>query len=341
VEPIPSASRDPFIGQVIEGRYRVLNGISRGTMGRVYRAEQLLLGRMVAIKVMAVQGSLGQPDEQAANERRFLNEAAALARLEAPNTVRIFDFGVWEGQPYLVMEYVEAHNLDRILRREGRLPPGRAVQIAVQIGRSLREAHRLGIVHRDLKPANILVKETGDDGDLVKVVDFGLVVGPGLDPELTRAGRLVGSPNHMSPEQIREQPLDGRSDIYALGVLIFRMVTGRVPFPREGAAAVLSAHLHDPPPRMDEVVSDPRIAEPLEAVVARTLEKDPNLRHADVHELMVDLERCLPRPVPVAPPPPPPAPVSTALVVGGLAAAALALLVLLGLLLLAPGPGAG
>lgn len=300
VQPSPPALREgtartspeALIGQLIDGRLRVLSLISRGSMGAVYRAEQVNLGRVVAVKVVSLDTAYVGADEQASADQRFMNEAATLARLAATNTVRIYDFGVWRGRPYLVMEYIAGQNLASVLQREGALAPERALDIAVQICRSLREAHRIGVIHRDLKPANILVT-VGEDGELVKVVDFGLVKGVEDQSETTSAGRLVGSPNYMSPEHIREDPVDPRSDIYSVGLLLFRMLTGHLPFDRQGTVATLVAHLEDEPTRLaDRLPDGEHLPEAFEWTVATCLKKDPDDRFASVDEFRKALEAC-------------------------------------------------
>lgn len=280
-----SVISDSPIGQVVDGRYRLLSVIARGSMGRVYRAEQLQLDRLVAIKVMELNPSFINDADTDAYRQRFMNEAAALARLQHPNTVRMFDFGFWDGAPFMVMEFLEGQTLSRLIRQEGRLEPVRTLRIAEQVCRSLAEAHDSGIVHRDLNPGNILILPS-EDGDRVKVLDFGLVKAMEGAPELTTAGQIVGSPNYMPPELIRESTgIDGRADIYSVGVTPFRMLTGNLPFKRDGTAAVLVAHLHTPAPTLSSVAADLRVPPAVEWVVARTLEKDPADRIASASAL--------------------------------------------------------
>lgn len=251
--PSPSASQtisvDARIGAVIDGRYRLLSAISSGSMGRVYRAEQLQLDRVVAIKVMELNPSLITDPDIETYRQRFLNEAGALARLMSPYTVRIFDFGFWGQAPYLVMEFVDGTTLSRLVRTEGPLPVERSLRIAEQVCRSLHEAHQAGIVHRDLKPGNILISRDDEGVDQVKEVDFGLVKVDGDGQDLTIAGQILGSPNYMAPELIREdEQIDGRADVYALGITLFRMLTRKAPFSGGQTATVLMAHLQRPLP---------------------------------------------------------------------------------------------
>jgi serine/threonine-protein kinase len=289
----PGAFEAPeaLVGQVLDGRYRLLSLISQGSMGAVYRAEQLQLDRVVAIKLMWLdEAMVVEPARKTAAEL-FLHEAATLARLDARNTVRIFDFGVWRERPYLVMEYIAGQRLASIIHQEGRLEPGRVVELAVQVCRSLREAHRLGVVHRDLKPANILVT-IDEEGELVKVVDFGLVTHSGGQGASAEQGRLVGSPRYMAPEQIQEQAVDGRTDVYSLGVLLFRMLTGELPFAAKGTAPTLMAHLSETPPTLASKLGAGVLPACFEWTVATALAKDPADRFGSVDELRTALGAC-------------------------------------------------
>jgi serine/threonine-protein kinase len=299
-EPLPEPLPEPLgafeapealVGQVLDGRYRLLSLISQGSMGAVYRAEQLQLGRVVAIKLMWLDESMVVEPARATAAELFLHEAATLARLDARNTVRIFDFGVWRERPYLVMEYIAGQRLATIIRQEGHLAPSRAVSLAVQACRSLREAHRLGVVHRDLKPANILVT-IDEEGELVKVVDFGLVTPSGGRAAKAEQGRLVGSPRYMAPEQIQEQAVDGRTDVYSLGVLLFHMLTGELPFAPKGTAPTLLAHLSEPPPTLAAKLGAGALPACFEWTVATALAKDPDERFASVDELRTALGAC-------------------------------------------------
>ncbi len=291
---LSSTSLDARVGQVVDGRYRLLSVISKGSMGRVYAATQLQLDRRVAVKIMELNASLVDANNLALYQQRFLNEAGALAKLKSPHTVRIFDFGFWDGAPYLVMEYLEGRPLARVLREKQRISPLRAVRLAQQVCKSLAEAHSAGIVHRDLKPDNIVLLEDKEEHlDIVKIVDFGLVKSVGDEAELTVAGQIVGSPNYMAPELILESTdFDGRVDQYALGVTLFRIVSGRRPFPKENTVAVLTAHLNEIPPRLDTVVSDLQLPPILVDIVDRALQKDPSNRFANMVEMRRALMAC-------------------------------------------------
>ncbi|MBC7174395.1 MAG: serine/threonine protein kinase, partial [Polyangiaceae bacterium] len=280
-------SVDPLIGRSINDRFEILELIARGGMGRVYKARQQPLGREVAIKVLDPrnQGDL-DPEFQA----RFFLEASTSAKLSHPNTVTVFDYGKTDDDIYfIVMELVEGHTLAAMLKAESPLDPGRAVNIAVQIARSLREAHGIGVIHRDLKPANVLLTRHGDESDFVKVLDFGLVKKVAEDDELTQAGLFMGSPKYMAPEQIQGGDVDGRTDIYALGVILFYMLTGHVPFDRPNQVQILMAHMREAVPpiaREDGVPVPPSLAQ----VVLRCLAKDATSRFADMNELITALK---------------------------------------------------
>ncbi|MCK6502220.1 protein kinase [Myxococcota bacterium] len=280
--PAP-ADRDPMVGRLIAGRYRVESLLARGGMGSVYVATQQPLGRQVALKIL---GGTGGHADDAGFQRRFLQEAATLARLRHPNTVTLFDYGVLEEEQlaYMVMELVRGFTLAQVLRREGRLSPARALWVAHEVARALGEAHGLGIVHRDLKPGNVMLA-TGPEGEQVKVLDFGIAKLLEEDAHaLTGAENLVGSPGYMAPEQITHRPIDGRTDIYALGVQLYTMLTGTQPFAGRNAVESFVAHLHRPAPTLQGALGAP-VAPALEALVARCLAKEPDHRFADVAEL--------------------------------------------------------
>jgi serine/threonine-protein kinase len=260
-------------------------------MGRIYEAEQLPLGRRVALKVLAPT-DLGGEDETTFR-RRFEREAAICAKLTHSNTVRIFDHGCTsEGIYYIAMEYVDGRTLHQAIKAEAPLHPGRVVHILRQICGSLGEAHGQGIVHRDLKPGNVLLTELGDDRDFVKVVDFGLVKHV-HDHEITQAGLIVGSPMYMSPEQVRGDPVDHRTDLYALGTIAYVCLTGKRPFERENAVGMLMARMTARPPPFREIAPDVRGIPPsLEWVVMTAMQADRVHRFETVYEMLRALKVC-------------------------------------------------
>jgi serine/threonine protein kinase len=282
-------SSDELLGRVIDGRFTILGVIARGGMGRVYRARQEPLGREVALKILHPKytGDL-DPDFQ----KRFFLEAATCAKLRHPNTVTVFDYGrTHDDVYYIVMELLEGRPLHRRLK-EGPLSAPEAVSIGEQICRSLREAHALGLIHRDLKPANIfLVAQAEDEGPFAKVLDFGLVKDLDDPEDMTQTGLFMGSPKYMSPEHISGDPLDARSDIYSLGVLLYQMLCGKAPFSRDNVQNVLLAHVNRPPPTFAERAPDVPVPAPLQAIVLRCLAKRREDRFPSMNALLQELKR--------------------------------------------------
>jgi hypothetical protein len=292
--PTAAASKgpalDPLLGRVISDKFKILGFIARGGMGKVYRAEQTPLGRICAVKVLNPNYS-GEHDPEF--HKRFFLEASMTSKLRHPNTVTIFDYGSTEdGTCYMAMEYLEGYTLHRAIRQVGHLPEERTAHIARQICRSLREAHTLGVVHRDLKPANVYLLEHGDEPDFVKVLDFGLVKDVSSDgEELTKAGLFMGSPKYMAPEQISGAPIDGRTDIYALGVIMYEMVTGKVPFDRPKTIDILMAHANEEVPPIHQMNPAARVSPPLEEAIMRSMAKNPNDRYRSMDEVLAALKR--------------------------------------------------
>ncbi len=282
---------DPLVGEVLDGRFRVLRLVARGGMGRIYEAEQMPLGRRVALKVMDLSYAEElDPDFQ----KRFFLEASTCARLSHPNTIRVFDYGSADPDTYyIVMEFIEGQTLLKTINDEAPLHPLRVVQIARQICGSLAEAHGQGVIHRDLKPSNVLLRSHGETKDFVKVLDFGLVklIREG-EAEITKSGLFLGSPNYMSPEQIRSNRIDQRADIYSLGVLLYMCVTAQSPFKRNTSVNVLLAQLEDDPPPFSRFLPDGALPQSLEWIVLTCLEKDPAARFASVEELNRALKAC-------------------------------------------------
>ncbi len=281
-------------GQVILDRYRIEDAIARGGMGTVYLATQLPLERRVALKLLN-----GTANRSPAFRKRFLLEASSCARLSHRHIVTVHDYGETEsGSLFMAMEFIDGESLSKVLNRNHHLEPVRACQLAVQISRALRTAHRAGVVHRDLKPSNIMVLEDQEDEDgldFVKVVDFGLAKlfeEPKDGGELTKSGTVLGSPRYMAPEQIRGGTIDPRADIYSLGVLIYRMLTGVHPFDAPSTAEILSKHLRDPAPAFSEAASY-SLPQEVEIIVQRCLQKDPGDRYQQVGDLLDDLKAAI------------------------------------------------
>jgi serine/threonine-protein kinase len=277
---------DPLIGTTVAGRYRISEPLGRGGMGVVYRVEHARIGKLMALKLLT--GELGRDPEIVA---RFKREALMVSKLSHPNTVQVFDFGVADGLTYLAMEYLRGNDLGHIVRRDGPVDPERCAKIMIQVCSSLAEAHGLGIVHRDLKPENIFILSGHSESDVVKVLDFGLAKlreSPELG-EVTSRGAIVGTPYYMSPEQIRGEAADPRSDIYSLGSLMYAVLTGVPVFDAPRPMGVLTKHLTDLPVSPKSRFPELGIPIGISGVVMRALEKDPAKRFQSVHELQFAL----------------------------------------------------
>ena len=277
---------DPLIGLEVAGRYRILECIGRGGMGVVYKVEHTEIGKLLALKLLA--GELSREREVV---KRFKREALLASRLSHPNSVQVFDFGVFESLTFLVMELVTGNDLARVVKIEGHLPFDRVAKIIVQVCSSLAEAHGMGIVHRDLKPENILIARTKEGGDFAKVLDFGLAKlreAPELN-EVTGSGSVVGTPYYMAPEQICGKPVDNRADIYALGAVMYKALTGETVFPGTTPMAVFTKHLTELPVPPHERAPGLGIPESISHIVMRALEKDPANRYQRVEELQAAL----------------------------------------------------
>ena len=253
------------IGSTFAG-YSIEGVLGRGGMGVVYLAEQPELGRKVAIKVIA-PALASDPDYL----RRFKHESRLAAAIEHPNAIPIYEAGVADDEiPYLVMRYVDGVDLATLIRREGRLDGARAARIVEQVAGALDEAHARGLVHRDVKPGNVIVEQRRGS-EQAYLTDFGLTKQMDATSGVTATGRWVGTIDYASPEQIRGKNVDARSDVYALGCVLFVTLTGQLPFEREADVAKLYAHINDPAPAPSSVARD--IPPELDAIVARALEK--------------------------------------------------------------------
>lgn len=274
---------DPFVGQTLPGGYHILDLISVGGMGRVYRAEQAVLGRTVAVKIIHPHLLA---DENSA--LRFLTEARASSQLNHPNSIAVYEFGRTNlGQPYIVMEFLRGRDLARVMSEDGLLPFSRIVNVLVQVLSALSEAHELGIVHRDLKPENVILEPLRRGGDLVKVLDFGLAklkADARAPRNVTSPGIVCGTPDYMAPEQGQGDPIDGRSDLYAVGVMLFQLLTGRLPFDADSPTQIVMMHLTVPPPDPRQVAPHRDIPDVLATVVAKALEKKAARRYQDALE---------------------------------------------------------
>ncbi|MFZ4738577.1 MAG: protein kinase domain-containing protein [Bradymonadia bacterium] len=286
-----AADRDAaLIGRTLDKRYVIDARLGAGGMGTVYVATQTAVGRKVAIKLL--------PDSIASDMgavKRFMQEAKAASTLSHPNVVTIHDFGQTdEGHLFLVMELVEGQTLARVLKNEGALDPERAVRIAVQILNAVEDAHNRGIVHRDLKPENVIISPRSGNPDFAKVLDFGLAkiaddASPGGDG-LTKTGQVFGTPAYMSPEQARGERCDLRTDLYAVGVMLYEMLSGRRPFDGESPISILVKHMHEPPPSFELLSPSPNVPQPIIDAVRRALAKTREGRFENAAEMRNALE---------------------------------------------------
>lgn len=287
--PVTATNSDPLLGMTLDGRYQVIEPIGQGAMGKVYRALQIALNRIVAVKVLDLNYGPGRDD---AFRQRFLVEAALTARLRHPNTVTVIDYGnTPQGYCYIAMEYLKGQSLAAVLAEFGALPWRRSLNIAQQVARSLREAHGLGVVHRDLKPANTILLDADSDADLVKVLDFGLVKsfvrGHDLtERAVTEQGMLVGSPPYMAPEQGEHNRSDPRSDIYSLGILMYESLTGHPPFMGKNPLEIIMKHVREPVPALVAPSHLPPIPEGVVALVNKCLTKSPMDRFQTMDDVL-------------------------------------------------------
>ncbi len=267
---------------VYNGRYELRSQIARGGTAQVYLARDLLLDRPVALKVLFPELSADH-----AFVERFRREAQAAANLSHPNIVPVFDWGESDRTHFIVMEYVDGEALSAVIRSEAPLPAARAASVAADIAKALSYAHRHGVVHRDVKPGNVLLTADG----LVKVTDFGIARAMGVDEQVTQTGLVMGTATYFSPEQAQGLGVDGRSDVYALGVVLYEMLAGRPPFVGESPVAIAYQHVREEPPPLRSF--NPDVPAALEAVVEKAMAKAPAERYASADDLRLDLERFL------------------------------------------------
>lgn len=299
----------PQPGDTIAGRYELLSKIGAGAFGAVFKARQLGIDRQVAIKLLLPEADSVDSTAVA----RFKREAKLSSSLEHPNTITIHDYGEWQGVLFLAMEYIRGVSLRQQLKKEGRLSPERAIKITRQVLSSLNEAHSRGIIHRDMKPANIMLFDRFADKDVVKVLDFGIAKfisndGIGLGPEaakddLTVAGRIVGTPRYMAPEQVKGAAASPASDLYGLGLIFYEMLAGRRAVHGDSTMSLIAMQL-SPQPVID--ANDPLIPPALRPIILKATEKDPAVRYQSSQEFMDALETIDLKQL-GAPPPPLPA----------------------------------
>jgi len=278
--------RDPRLGTLID-RYRLVEKLGEGGMGVVYRAEHTLIGRPVALKLL-------HPDLARVPEAvdRFFREARAANEIASDHIVQVTDFGRAEdGANFLVMEFLEGTSLARLVKEQGRLSPAEAARIGLQLAEGLAAAHAKGVIHRDLKPGNIQLVERSGDPRFVKIMDFGIAKIAESGTQLTKTGAILGSPAYMSPEQASGKPIDHRTDVYALGVIIYEMLCGRPPFEGTSPTQILVAHVTQSPSPPRSVQAD--VPEPLEALVLQCLAKEAGARPQGMEAVASRLEAWL------------------------------------------------
>jgi serine/threonine-protein kinase len=288
---------DVLEGTTINGKFRVVSLLATGGMGRIYRAEQAPLGRLVAVKVLRTPAIAS---ETIATEfrKRFFREASILAKLQHANVVTLFDYGRIEGlddeRYFMAMEYLQGDTLALRLKNVRSLPVPDSLRILRQIARGLREAHKLGVVHRDLKPSNVMLVPEEDGVEVVKILDFGIgkLLGTDDDQELTQEGAFLGSPKYIAPEQVNERRVDQRTDVYALGVIAYECLSGRVPFEGQTNLETILAHTNRPVPWLAERSPGTIVPEVVESFVRRCLEKDPALRPQSMEEALRAISEC-------------------------------------------------
>jgi serine/threonine-protein kinase len=274
-------AEDPLIGLVLSDRYRILRKVGEGGMGAVYQAEHALIEKRIALKVLFPE--LTRRTDLVA---RFLQEAKAASRIGHENVIDISDFGQSpEGLVYIAMEYLDGRDLSQLIKSDGPQPWPRARPILMQIAKALRAAHEHGIIHRDMKPENVFLIQREGRPDFVKVLDFGIAKSVNDDaggPRLTQAGMIFGTPEYMSPEQAQGQTPDHRVDVYALGCLMYHLLTGDVPFHADNFMGILTKHMLEPVVPLRKRNPGLGIPADVEAVCMRALEKDRDKRWQDM-----------------------------------------------------------
>ena len=294
IRELDRAQGDSMLGTTVSGRFVILGRLGAGSMGAVYRARQEAVGRDVALKIVR-----GERAYDAETRVRFEREARATSALVSPHTVTVFDFGLAEdGSWFMAMELLEGETLGERLKRVGRMSAEEAVRITREALLSLAEAHGKGIIHRDLKPDNLfLMRMPSDAGEreVCKVLDFGIAKVMHADPDHvdqleTQAGTVFGTPRYMSPEQAQGVPLDARSDLYSMGVMLFQMLSGQAPFVDDDAVVVMARHIKDEPPSLSTVAPDALIPPALEIAVRRALAKRRHERPQSAEQFSAELD---------------------------------------------------
>lgn len=279
--------RDTYVGQVVGGKFTIVEFIDRGGMGEVYLGMNEAIGQKVAVKFLNKKLA---SDESIV--RRFVNEARAYCKVTHPNAVTLLEYGQHDdGALYIITEFIEGKSLSKLMRKQGPLSPVEAIEIAVQCCGVLSAAHHQGVIHRDLKPDNIMIMAGPRGRAIAKVLDFGIAKDMSEDgAHMTETGAIFGTPEFMSPEQARGEVAGPRSDLYAMGIILFYMVTGRLPFRGKNKFAVLNQQISKPPPRFDEVAPQLELPRALERVIHACMSKEPSDRFVSADALIESLE---------------------------------------------------
>lgn len=282
---------DSLIGQLFDDKYRITDKIGGGGMGLVYEAQHEWMERKVALKVL--RPNFIDADEYEIFLERFKREAQTASRINHPNAVTIYDFGIYRQMPYLAMQYIQGLTFTELIKRDGPMEETRAITLILQVLDATIAAHTLQIIHRDIKPDNVMMSKSTDGIEIAHVLDFGIAKvldNSEANANMTLPGKTVGTPRYMSPEQVLAKPIDARTDIYALGLVLYEMLSGDIPFKADSSMQLMFHHVNTPPLPIREVYSIATISKQLERLIMKALEKDPGKRFQSCKEMKEALE---------------------------------------------------